>query len=161
MQILTPVQDPNASHAKPCTVNPCAGEASRKCQHFLMLFQALNASHANPYAFEGSQQLKNLPTTGQPPNNSNTSLCWCRLPMLHMLIRTLVQVPNNSNNSLCWCRLLKIHTQILMLVHLPNASHEHPYACTGSQCFTCTSLRLYRLPKIQPIPHAWAASQKF
>ncbi|MBW0498773.1 hypothetical protein O181_038488 [Austropuccinia psidii MF-1] len=52
-QILMPVQDPNASHAKPCAVNPYAREASQQFQQFLRLFQAPNSSHANPYASAG------------------------------------------------------------------------------------------------------------
>ncbi|MBW0471418.1 hypothetical protein O181_011133 [Austropuccinia psidii MF-1] len=32
-QILTPVQDPNTSHAKPCAVNPYTGSSSQQCQH--------------------------------------------------------------------------------------------------------------------------------
>ncbi|MBW0586841.1 hypothetical protein O181_126556 [Austropuccinia psidii MF-1] len=107
-----PVQDPTTSHAKPCIVNPYAGEASRQCQQFLMLSQAPVASHANTYTCTGSQQFKERPTPGWPPDNSNTSLCQCRLLMLHMQILMLVQVPNNSNNSLHLGSLptiLKIH----------------------------------------------------
>ncbi|MBW0552871.1 hypothetical protein O181_092586 [Austropuccinia psidii MF-1] len=99
MQILTPIQDPDASQLK-----PYAGEASQKFQQLLMLVQAPNTSNTNPYACTGSQIFKLL-TPGQPPKNSNTSLCQCRLMTLHI--------------------------QILMLVQAPNASHENPYTCTG------------------------------
>ncbi|MBW0512594.1 hypothetical protein O181_052309 [Austropuccinia psidii MF-1] len=44
-QFLTPVQDPDALHAKPCAVNPYSGAAFRKCQQFLTPVQAPNASH--------------------------------------------------------------------------------------------------------------------
>ncbi|MBW0593222.1 hypothetical protein O181_132937 [Austropuccinia psidii MF-1] len=130
-QILTPNQDPDASHVKPCAVNPYAGAASHKCQKFLMLVQAPNTSHTNPYPCTGSQIFK-LDTAGKPPDNSNTSLHLCRLPMLHTQILTLVQVPEDSNNSLLQCRLPTLHTQILTLLQVPNASHTHPHACTGS-----------------------------
>ncbi|MBW0493489.1 hypothetical protein O181_033204 [Austropuccinia psidii MF-1] len=59
-KILTTIQDPNASHIKPFTVNPYAREASRQCQQFLMLVQAPDPSHANPYACNGSQIFKLL-----------------------------------------------------------------------------------------------------
>ncbi|MBW0489590.1 hypothetical protein O181_029305 [Austropuccinia psidii MF-1] len=49
MQILTPVQDPNASHARPCAVNPYTREASEKFQQLLRLLQAPKASQTNPY----------------------------------------------------------------------------------------------------------------
>ncbi|MBW0520351.1 hypothetical protein O181_060066 [Austropuccinia psidii MF-1] len=83
------VQDPTASHAKPCIVNPDAGEASwfpkiqttpyarvasRQLQHFLMPVQAPDASHANPYACAGSQKFKRFLTPGNPPNNSKNLL---------------------------------------------------------------------------------------
>ncbi|MBW0492045.1 hypothetical protein O181_031760 [Austropuccinia psidii MF-1] len=54
-QILTPVQDPDTSHTKPCTVNPYAGEAFQKLRHFLMRVQDPNTSRANPYSWAGSQ----------------------------------------------------------------------------------------------------------
>ncbi|MBW0544832.1 hypothetical protein O181_084547 [Austropuccinia psidii MF-1] len=108
MQIPTPVQDPNASHAKPCTVNPYTGAASQQCQQCLMLVQAPNASHANPYVV-------------QVPDNSNSSLRLCRLPTIKTQILTLVQFPtlhmhilmpvqvhNNSDNFLRLGSLLKI-----------------------------------------------------
>ncbi|MBW0514777.1 hypothetical protein O181_054492 [Austropuccinia psidii MF-1] len=44
-QILTPVQDPDASHAKPFAVNPYAVAAFQQCQ-LLMPVQAPDASHA-------------------------------------------------------------------------------------------------------------------
>ncbi|MBW0550545.1 hypothetical protein O181_090260 [Austropuccinia psidii MF-1] len=72
-QILTPVQDPNTSHAKPCAVNPYAREASQQCQQFFRLFQAPNTSHANPYACAGSHQFRQFLILGQPPDNSKNS----------------------------------------------------------------------------------------
>ncbi|MBW0522359.1 hypothetical protein O181_062074 [Austropuccinia psidii MF-1] len=45
MQILTPVQDPDMLHAKPCAGNPYAGAAFPQCQPFLIPIQAPNASH--------------------------------------------------------------------------------------------------------------------
>ncbi|MBW0566544.1 hypothetical protein O181_106259 [Austropuccinia psidii MF-1] len=90
MQILTLLQDPDTSHAKPCVVSPHAREASQQCQQFLTLFQAHNSSHANPSTRTGSQIFKQPLALGQPPNNSNTSLWQCRLLKLHMQIITLV-----------------------------------------------------------------------
>ncbi|MBW0477904.1 hypothetical protein O181_017619 [Austropuccinia psidii MF-1] len=96
-----------------------------------------NAVHANPYTCTGYQQFKQLLmggslatiqkllTPGKPPNNSNTSLSQCRLPMVHTQNLGLLQVPDNSNNSLLWCRLLTLHTQILMLVKVPNNSENY------------------------------------
>ncbi|MBW0476204.1 hypothetical protein O181_015919 [Austropuccinia psidii MF-1] len=43
-QILMPLQDPDASHAKPCTVNPYAGAAFQQCQQFLTPVPAPNVS---------------------------------------------------------------------------------------------------------------------
>ncbi|MBW0566044.1 hypothetical protein O181_105759 [Austropuccinia psidii MF-1] len=77
MQILIPVQDPNASHAKPCTVNPYTGAALQKLQHFLMRVQAPNASHANPYACAGSQQFKKLLTPGKASDNTHANPYAC------------------------------------------------------------------------------------
>ncbi|MBW0533256.1 hypothetical protein O181_072971 [Austropuccinia psidii MF-1] len=45
-QILMLVKDPNASHAKPFTVNPYAWAAFQQCQQYLMPVQAPEASHA-------------------------------------------------------------------------------------------------------------------
>ncbi|MBW0531493.1 hypothetical protein O181_071208 [Austropuccinia psidii MF-1] len=101
-QILTPVQDPNASHAKPCTINPYAGAAFQKYQKI-------------PYACPGSQ-------------------CFtCK-------IRTLVQVPHISKDSPPWGSLPKAWTI--------------PYVGAGFQHFTRKSLRLGRFPKIQTISYA-------
>ncbi|MBW0518904.1 hypothetical protein O181_058619 [Austropuccinia psidii MF-1] len=69
----------------------------------------------------------------QPCKSSNTSMCGCRGPTLHMQILTLVQIPNNSNNGLHQGRLPTINTQILRLVQVPEAAQANPYACTGSQ----------------------------
>ncbi|MBW0483692.1 hypothetical protein O181_023407 [Austropuccinia psidii MF-1] len=70
MQILTPFQDPNASHAKPCAANTYAREAFQQCQKFFTPVQAPNVSHTKslglyrfptiqiiPYAGEASRQL--------------------------------------------------------------------------------------------------------
>ncbi|MBW0589131.1 hypothetical protein O181_128846 [Austropuccinia psidii MF-1] len=84
-QILTPVQDPNTSHAKPCTVNPYAREAFKKFQKLLRLAQAPNSSHANTYAGEGSQNLQCFLMLGQAPNDSNDSLCRGSVPTIPRL----------------------------------------------------------------------------
>ncbi|MBW0486314.1 hypothetical protein O181_026029 [Austropuccinia psidii MF-1] len=55
-KFLTPVQDPNTLHKKPCTVNPYAGEAFQQWQQFLMPVQDPNASHTN------SLRLYRIPT---------------------------------------------------------------------------------------------------
>ncbi|MBW0585009.1 hypothetical protein O181_124724 [Austropuccinia psidii MF-1] len=110
---------------------------------------AANASHANPYACAGSQQL------------TRQSLRLCRLPTIHMPILTPVKVPKNAKNSLRLYRLPNIHTPILTLVkvphnaknflhlcRLPKNSHANSYACAGSQQFTRPSLCLCTLPTI-------------
>ncbi|MBW0492973.1 hypothetical protein O181_032688 [Austropuccinia psidii MF-1] len=107
MQILTPIQNPSGSQMKPCAVNLYTREAYQQCQQCLTLVQAPDSSHTNPYAFPGSQIFKLL-IPGKPPNNSNTSLDRCRLPMLQMQILMFVQVPDNLNNSLPWRSRLKI-----------------------------------------------------
>ncbi|MBW0468240.1 hypothetical protein O181_007955 [Austropuccinia psidii MF-1] len=86
-----------------------------------MLVQAPNASHTNPYACTSSQKFKQLHMLGQPPNNSDTSLCRCRLLMLH--------------------------TQILKLCRFPTIQRT-TYACAGFQQFTCKSLCSYRFPTL-------------
>ncbi|MBW0508228.1 hypothetical protein O181_047943 [Austropuccinia psidii MF-1] len=73
MQILTPVQDPNASHSKPCALHPYAGAASQQCKQFLTLFQAPDSSHSNPYTCTGSQHF------------TRTSLCLCRFPTIQTI----------------------------------------------------------------------------
>ncbi|MBW0461949.1 hypothetical protein O181_001664 [Austropuccinia psidii MF-1] len=85
----------------------------------LALVKDPNASHANPHACKGYQIFKLL-TPGKPPDNSNTSLCQCRLPMLQGQILMLVQVPDNANNSLRWGRLPMLQTQIFTLVQAPS-----------------------------------------
>ncbi|MBW0564978.1 hypothetical protein O181_104693 [Austropuccinia psidii MF-1] len=69
MQILTLVQDPNASHAKPCAVNAYTRTASRQCRQFLTLFQ-LPMLHTQ------------ILTLVQVPNNSNNSLRQGSLPTI-------------------------------------------------------------------------------
>ncbi|MBW0515675.1 hypothetical protein O181_055390 [Austropuccinia psidii MF-1] len=133
-QIPMPIQDPDASNVKSCPVNPYAGAASPQFQKFLMLVQAPNTSHTNPYACTGYQIFKLL-TPWEPPDSSKTSLRLCRLLTLQMQILMLVQVPNSSNKCLCQGRLPIIQTQILTLVQVPSNSNAHPYACTGSQQF--------------------------
>ncbi|MBW0506742.1 hypothetical protein O181_046457 [Austropuccinia psidii MF-1] len=76
-QILMPVHDPDASHTKPCTVNPYARAAFPQCQQFLTPVQAPNASHENHYAWAGSQQFKQLLMPGQASNNSHTNPNTC------------------------------------------------------------------------------------
>ncbi|MBW0581283.1 hypothetical protein O181_120998, partial [Austropuccinia psidii MF-1] len=51
---------------------------------FVALVQDSDASHANPYAYAGS-------------DNAKSSLCLCGLPTLHMPILTPVQVPETSH----------------------------------------------------------------
>ncbi|MBW0487746.1 hypothetical protein O181_027461 [Austropuccinia psidii MF-1] len=124
-QILTPVQDPDASHAKPCAVNPYAREAFHQCQQFLTPVQPLKASHTKSLRLYRFPTIQIISYDGHPRNSSDTSLCRCRHPALHMQILTLVQVPTNSNNYLRQGRPLKIHMQILMLVQVPNPSHTN------------------------------------
>ncbi|MBW0462273.1 hypothetical protein O181_001988 [Austropuccinia psidii MF-1] len=109
MQILIPVQVPNTSHAKPCAVNAYAREAYQQFKQSPLLAQAPNASHAKPYTCTNAQQFKQIPILGKPPDNSDTSLCQCRLLMLHTQILTL-------------CRFSKVQTI--------------PHSCAGFQKFT-------------------------
>ncbi|MBW0588807.1 hypothetical protein O181_128522 [Austropuccinia psidii MF-1] len=118
--------------------------------------RAADASQANPYACAGSRQLTHqflhlcrLPTIHMPiltlvkvPKNAKNYLRLYRLPTIHMPILTLVKVPHNTKNFLHMCRIPRIDMQILTPVQAPNNSHAHPYACAGSQQFTCQSLRL-------------------
>ncbi|MBW0575611.1 hypothetical protein O181_115326 [Austropuccinia psidii MF-1] len=117
---------------------------------------AANASHANPYACAGSQQLKRqslrlcrLPTIHTPiltlvkvPKNAKNSLRLYRLPTIHTPILMLVKGPHNAKNFLHLCRILRIYMPILTPLQAPNNSYAHPYSCAGSQQFTCQSLRL-------------------
>ncbi|MBW0588766.1 hypothetical protein O181_128481 [Austropuccinia psidii MF-1] len=121
-----------------------------------MPMRAPNASHANPYACAGSQQLTRqslrlcrLPTIHTPiltlvkaPKNAKNSLHLYRLPTIHTPNLTLVKVAKNSDKFLCLCRLQTIHTPILMPVNAPNNPHANPYAYAGSQQLTRLSLRL-------------------
>ncbi|MBW0557235.1 hypothetical protein O181_096950 [Austropuccinia psidii MF-1] len=102
--------------------NPYACEGSPKCSKFLTPVQASDDSHANPYACEGSQQF------------TCESLRLCRLPTIHTPILTLVKAPKNATNSLCLYRLPTIHTPILTLVKVANNADKF--------------LRLCRLPKV-------------
>ncbi|MBW0506080.1 hypothetical protein O181_045795 [Austropuccinia psidii MF-1] len=70
---------------------PYAGAASQKLQHFLMLVQAPDASHATPYVV-------------QVPKDSNNSLRLCRLAKIDMQILMLVQVPNASHAHPSACK---------------------------------------------------------
>ncbi|MBW0494228.1 hypothetical protein O181_033943 [Austropuccinia psidii MF-1] len=134
MQILTPVQDPNASHTKLCAVNPYAEEAFQQCQPFLMLVHSPEASHAKSLCLYRFPTIQIIPYAGETSNSSDSSLCGCRIPMLHMQILALVQVPKNSNNCLRLCRFPKIQT----------------IACAkaGFRQFTRKSLCLYRFPML-------------
>ncbi|MBW0497492.1 hypothetical protein O181_037207 [Austropuccinia psidii MF-1] len=111
-----------------------------------MPLQAPDVSHTHPYTSTGSQQFKPLLALGKAPNNSNHSLHQCRLLKIQKQTLLLVQVPKNSNNYLHQGRLPTVPTI--------------PYACPGSQCFTCKSLCLDRFPKIQT-PYIGAGLQKF
>ncbi|MBW0487839.1 hypothetical protein O181_027554 [Austropuccinia psidii MF-1] len=84
LQFLTPVQDPNALHAKPCAVNPYAGAAFQQFQQFLTPVQAPNASHAK------SLCMYRLPTI---PIIAYARAALQQLP--HFLMR--VQAPNASH----------------------------------------------------------------
>ncbi|MBW0592935.1 hypothetical protein O181_132650 [Austropuccinia psidii MF-1] len=122
----------------------------------LMLVQVANASHTNPYAWAGFRQLTRqslrlcrllrihmpiLPLVKVPKNAKNSlPLYW--IPTIHTPILTLVKVPHNAKHFLHMCIIPTIHMPILMPVQSPNNSHAHPYACAGSQKFTCQSLRL-------------------
>ncbi|MBW0522710.1 hypothetical protein O181_062425 [Austropuccinia psidii MF-1] len=122
-QILMPVQDPNASHAKLCAENLHSGEAFQKYQHFLTPVQAPNASQVKSLCLYRFPTIQIIAYAGAALHSSNTLLCGCRFPALHMQILMLVQVPNNSKNCLRQGRLPTIHTQTLTLVQVPNASH--------------------------------------
>ncbi|MBW0467340.1 hypothetical protein O181_007055 [Austropuccinia psidii MF-1] len=124
-----------------------------------MPVQDPSSVHANPYACTGSQKFKQLLTPGKPPDNSKTSLCWCRLPTVHVQILRLVQVPNNSNNSLCWCRLSMIHTQTLTLVKVPDNSKNSLHGCRLSMLHT-KILMLVQVPNSSTPPSAGAGSHQ-
>ncbi|MBW0523801.1 hypothetical protein O181_063516 [Austropuccinia psidii MF-1] len=104
-----PVHDPNASHTKPCAVNPYTGETSQQLRRFLIPVQAPNASHTNPYVV-------------QVPNNSSNSLCRCRLPTIHTQILMLVQVPEDSHTHPSTCTGSQQFRQFLMPGQPPNNS---------------------------------------
>ncbi|MBW0499181.1 hypothetical protein O181_038896 [Austropuccinia psidii MF-1] len=62
-QILMPVQDPQASHTKPCTVNPWAGAALHKCQPFLTPVQAPDTPHAKSLCLYRFPTIQIIPYT--------------------------------------------------------------------------------------------------
>ncbi|MBW0584144.1 hypothetical protein O181_123859 [Austropuccinia psidii MF-1] len=123
--------------------------------------RAADASHANPYACEGSRQL------------TRQSLRLCRLLTIHTPILTLVKVAKNAKSSLHLYRLPTIHAPILMLVKVPHNAKDF-HTCAGSRQFTHQFLRLCRLPTIHmpiltpvqapdnshAIPYACEGSQK-
>ncbi|MBW0583040.1 hypothetical protein O181_122755 [Austropuccinia psidii MF-1] len=79
-QILLLGQSPDISNTSLClgwlTTIPTffyAGEVSQQFQHFLTLFKAFEASHANPYACTGSQQFRQFLTPVQAFNASHAN----------------------------------------------------------------------------------------
>ncbi|MBW0574880.1 hypothetical protein O181_114595 [Austropuccinia psidii MF-1] len=107
-QILTPAQDPNASHTK-----PCAGEAFRQCPQFLMPVQAPNTSQAKSlhlyslpaiqiiaYARASSRQLRHFLMWVQAPKASHKSPYACAGCQQFRPFLTPGQPANNSKNSL-------------------------------------------------------------
>ncbi|MBW0467070.1 hypothetical protein O181_006785 [Austropuccinia psidii MF-1] len=70
-----------------------------------------------------------------------------------------------AHKSLCFSRIPTLHMQILTPVQDPDSVHANPYACTGSQEFkpllppgqapenSNNSLHWCRLPTIQTIPY--------
>ncbi|MBW0512345.1 hypothetical protein O181_052060 [Austropuccinia psidii MF-1] len=84
-QVLTPVQDPNGLHAKPCTVNPYARAAFQKCQQFLMPVQAPNNS--NNFLRQGSlATAPTLPYVGAGTQRfTPKSLRLCRFPKIQKI----------------------------------------------------------------------------
>ncbi|MBW0478310.1 hypothetical protein O181_018025 [Austropuccinia psidii MF-1] len=89
-QILTPVQDHNASHAKTCAVNPYASAAFQQCQQLLTPVQAPDTSHRNSlclyrfptiqiiaYAGAALQQLRHFLMWVQVPNASHANPYAC------------------------------------------------------------------------------------
>ncbi|MBW0490848.1 hypothetical protein O181_030563 [Austropuccinia psidii MF-1] len=144
-QFLTPVQDANVLHAKPCAVDPYAGAAFQQCQQFLTPVQAPNASHTK------SLGVYRLLTT-QIISNTREVL----QQLQHFLMR--VQAPNASHPNPYACAGSQQFKKLLMPGHASQNSHATPYACTGSQCCTRPSLCLYRFPTFQTIPYAWEVS---
>ncbi|MBW0525004.1 hypothetical protein O181_064719 [Austropuccinia psidii MF-1] len=130
-QFLTPVQDPDMLHAKPCTVNPYAVAAFRQCQQFLTPVQAPKTSHSK------SLHMYRLPTI---PIIAYAKAAWRQLQ--HFLMR--VQAPNTSHPNPYACAGSRIFKKFLTPGQASENSHANPYACTGSQCCTYTSLCLYR-----------------
>ncbi|MBW0554790.1 hypothetical protein O181_094505 [Austropuccinia psidii MF-1] len=113
MQVLTPVEDPNASHAKRCA--------------------APNTSHANPYACTASQQFKQLPMLGSLPTAPTLpyasagsqcfickSLCLCRFPTIQKIPYAGAGFQKFTHKSLSLYRFPTLHTHILMLVQVLN-----------------------------------------
>ncbi|MBW0478774.1 hypothetical protein O181_018489 [Austropuccinia psidii MF-1] len=147
-QILMPVQDPNTSHAKPCTVNPYAGAAFQQCQQFLMAVQTPNASQAKYLALYRFPTIKIIPYARAASQKLRHFLMW-------------VQAPKASHaNPYTWAGSPQFK-QLLTPEQASESSHTNAYACKGSQSFTHTSLLLYRFPTIKTIPYTWAASQQF
>ncbi|MBW0561885.1 hypothetical protein O181_101600 [Austropuccinia psidii MF-1] len=128
-QILTPNQDPDASHVK-----PCAGAASQKCQQFLMLVQAPNTSHTNPYACTGSQIFKlhtggSLLTIPTLPYTGAGFQCFIHKSLLLYRFLKIQRIPYSSagfhhftHKYLLFYRFPMLHTHILTLVQAPDNS---------------------------------------
>ncbi|MBW0512309.1 hypothetical protein O181_052024 [Austropuccinia psidii MF-1] len=128
MQILTPVQDPNALHTK-----PYAGAAFRQCQQFLTPVQASNASHAK------SLHVYRLPAI-QIISHAREAL----QQLQHFLMR--VQAPNASHLNPYACAGSQKFRKLLMPGKASNNSQANPDACTGSQRFTRKTLTLVQVP---------------
>ncbi|MBW0535047.1 hypothetical protein O181_074762 [Austropuccinia psidii MF-1] len=130
---------------------------------FFALVQDPKASQANPYTCPGSRRftLKSL--------RCKFSRQGSLLPIL-----TIPYAFQGSQNFKCKSvhlyRFLKIETtpyagaaspqfqHFLTPVQASNPSHANPYAFSGSQCFTCSSLHLYRF---LTIPCTGEASRQF
>ncbi|MBW0500361.1 hypothetical protein O181_040076 [Austropuccinia psidii MF-1] len=147
-QILTPVQDPDASNAKPCAVNPYARAAFRQCQQFLMPVQAPDASHTKSLCLYRMLTIQIIPYAGAASRQLRHFLMW-------------VQAPNASHTNPYNCAGSQQSKQLLRQGQASDNSQPNTYPCTGSQCFARTSLCLYRFLGIQTIPYAWAASRQF
>ncbi|MBW0484204.1 hypothetical protein O181_023919 [Austropuccinia psidii MF-1] len=147
-QILTPVQDPDASHAKPCAVDPYSREAFQQCQQFLTPFQAPNLSHTKSLCLYRFPTIEIIAYRRAAPGQ-----------LRHFLMQ--VQAPSASHTNPYACSGSLQFEQFPTPGQASDNSHANPYTRTGSQSFTRTSLRLYRFPAIQSILYDWEASQQF
>ncbi|MBW0519885.1 hypothetical protein O181_059600 [Austropuccinia psidii MF-1] len=117
-----PIQDPNTSHAKPCTVNPYSGAAFQKFQQFLMPVQAPDASHTKSLHFYRFPTIQIIPYACAASQQLQHFLMW-------------VQAPNASHANPYACTVFQIFTRTSLHLYRFPTIQTIPYAWEASQQF--------------------------